>query len=746
MVASSHNGGRTQFNTAGLGYSGSFEFLNILKTSQDWSYVTSGGAWVDPGDCAFDANDYPTAIPVGKGGVSRKAYMTTQSERSGNWVVLWDGGGTIHVSGGTTVGGTSKTSTAGTTNNRYEFSMSGSPTTDYLEFGVAAVLSSSEYPHNIRVCHIEDEPALLAGGIFGVKFLAKLRESGVGVLRFLSWMGSGGNGANDTALTTWASRRPVGSASYAANEFRTSLFAGVTTNTGDAFSITPVAGYVLGNSAPVHNEGMIVKWSATASGSSPTLTKGGATKPVMRPNGTLLAPGLNTGRPALNLYAYVVFNSVLDAWLCFGSTTASSYLTNGCPPEIMVALCSELGVHPYFPCPFLAADPITDYMPSLAAYIRDSGPSWMIPRFEGPNESWNSASAFYSTQYAKAIQLLDNGGSLSSNPTYTATAMSWTGSGTSGTSTITIGTNNLRVGSTVILAASSGPFGINNAAANVTEIVSSSIVKINRAPTGGSYTGGVSVVTLTPSTDDGNNWYGKIISGLGQAIAAVYSTVKANVKTQVRYQMIAGVQTFTTPSASNERMATTSYVLRGGDPASDWATHICCAQYYSPSVYEGATEATLATAYAGGDLTAPTTYIGYLGGAASGFNLATCTAAYVAWKAWAQGYGINKMCGYEGGYSPDYSGSTNLDNLRKAGKAVTDLLYYNTDNIESFIAQTDGSFTAEFPSNFIPFGKLPDDNVWAIMVNIYQTPDPPQWTSIRLFNGRYSRKRLVATV
>jgi hypothetical protein len=749
MVASAHNGGRSQFNMNGVGFGGSFEFMNVLKTSQRWGPV-SGSTSIDPGDWVFDANGYPTIIPVGTNGIKRKTYITTQTQRSGNWVVLWDGGGTIYVSGGATVSG-SKTSSAATTNNRYEFSMAASPSTDSLDFGIASVLSSSEYPHNIRVVHAADETALLAGGVFGAEFLSKLQESGVGAIRFLGWLGSDSDGANNSAITTWASRKPVGYVGWGNEEYRYSLYAGTTTNSGDDYSITVAGTYAAGSGAPVHNEGMILKWSATATGESPTLNKNGTgAKPIIRPSGALLFVGATTGRPGINTHSYVVYNSVLDVWLNFGASNLSGYLVNGCPPEICVQLCAELGAHPYFAAPFLAADPVSDFMTSLAAYCRDNGPAWMIPRFEGPNETWNGQTPFYATQYAKSVQLLDNGGSLTSNPSFTATAMSWTGTGTTGVSTVTIGANTLLVGSTVVTGDSTGVFGFDFVLANVTEINvggNPSVVKINRAPTGGTFTGGVSSVVLTPVTTDINNWYGKAVSNLGEAIAGVYGVVKANVKTQSLYHMIAGVQTFTTTSDSSERLAATSYVLRGGDPASDWVTHICCAQYYGPSVYGGATETTLATAYAGGDLTAPQTYVDYVLGAATGFNLAQCLQKYQDWKAWALSYGINRMCGYEGGYSCDYiSGQTDRNNLRRASKDVDDLLWHNEDNIRNFLAQTDGSFTAEFPSNFLPFARSPpNDIMWAILTDIYQTPTPPQWTSVRLFNARYSRKRLTAT-
>jgi hypothetical protein len=200
--AASHNGGITQFNMGSVGYAGCFEFMNILKSSQRWSYV-SGSLSVDPADCLFDSNNYPRAIPGGTNGLARKTYMTTQSERPGNWVVTWDGGGTIFVDGGSTVSG-SKTSANGTSNNRYEFSMSGSPTTDFLRYGVASVVSNTEYIKNMKVYHIDDEAAIHSGSIFGTKFLEKLREANPGVIRFLGWIGSEGNGTNDVAITTWA--------------------------------------------------------------------------------------------------------------------------------------------------------------------------------------------------------------------------------------------------------------------------------------------------------------------------------------------------------------------------------------------------------------------------------------------------------------------------------------------------------------------------------------------------------------
>src|SRR4029078_516966 len=81
---------------------------------------------------------------------------------------------------------------------------------------------------------------------------------------------------------------------------------------------------------------------------------------------------------------------------------ASTGINNGCPPELMVQLCAEIGAHPHFVTPHLAIDPATDYIAKLASFCRTNGPSWMIARFEGPNQLWNNAGGFYQTRYAKA--------------------------------------------------------------------------------------------------------------------------------------------------------------------------------------------------------------------------------------------------------------------------------------------------------------------------------------------------------
>ena len=193
----------------------------------------------------------------------------------------------------------------------------------------------------------------------------------------------------------------------------------------------------------------------------------------------------------------------------------STGLQNGVPPELMVRLCAEVGAHPHFVAPPLALDPITDFIPKLAAYCRDNAPSWMVPRFEGPNELWNIAGGFYQTTYAMAK----------------SRAYGW--------------------------------------------------------------------------GDDYHNWYGKVMSVMGQAVSAAYGGDRS------KYQVLCGVQTAVGSDAGgtashNDRLASSKYVSQSAPPqapytktpASNWVTHICCAQYYTPSDYKTAQEASYAAAYA----------------------------------------------------------------------------------------------------------------------------------------------------
>jgi hypothetical protein len=503
---------------------------------------------------------------------------------------------------------------------------------------------------NLQVFHINDEAALNAGQVFGAKFKQRLAEANFGVIRFVNWQVG-----NTTNVTTWATRKPVSYVFYSGTEFRGSLYAGQTTNVGTAYS-AQLPGFQLADKATV-----LVKFNASNNGACTLNINGtGAINILSEYAGPLSLDGNSfiVGGSWRSL-ATLVYDATLNAWIKQGGDIAanSTGIDNGCPPELMVQLCAEIGAHPHFVTPPLAIDPATDYIPSLAAYCRDNAPSWMIPRFEGPNELWNFGANFYQTGYANSK----------------AIAYGWGA--------------------------------------------------------------------------DFHNWYGKAMSVLGQAVSSVYRGDRT------RYQILCGVQTALGTDAwgaatNDARLTSAKYVAQNGaaqspyikSAASNWVTHICCAQYFNPSEYSTPQEVTRAAAYAAAaadpnlQLSIATAYANTANSGSGQFTISKCAGYYANWKTWAQRFGIRNMCGYEGGYSPDYNGQSQLDLLRAASKQVPALSGLTTLNYNNFVGLSGGGFVAEFPSCFQLSGPSPSGNAWSVLEDLYQTPNPPQWNAILTFN------------
>lgn len=101
------------------------------------------------------------------------------------------------------------------------------------------------------------------------------------------------------------------------------------------------------------------------------------------------------------------YNQLLDAYCQTGGNAdngASGGFLNSVPPEIQLELCRQVGAHPYWVTPPWAANPLTDYMPSLMQLVKTSGymAQGMIPRFEPTNETWNTALGFIQTLMASS--------------------------------------------------------------------------------------------------------------------------------------------------------------------------------------------------------------------------------------------------------------------------------------------------------------------------------------------------------
>jgi hypothetical protein len=638
--SSMFNGGRSQVNLNFLQIGGDFPFINCLKNGQGWGFLDNSGV---PTPDSLDSNGYP--LTLSHGGVNTVFFVPSQAERPGQYVITWSGNGTIFVGMNNTLVSGSTTSTNGS--GRYVFS-----TTDSrFIIGISAL--GTPRITNMQVFHANDEAALNSGAIFCQQFVTRLKQGNFGVIRFLNWQSG-----NTTNVTTWATRKPISYAFYSATEMRPSLYAGVTTNAGSAYSVS------FPNFALVDKATVTVNFNASSTGSATLNVNGTGNVNILSEYATALASGGNSyivGGNSFYSIATLVYDATLNAWIKQGGDAAmlSTGLTNGCPPELMVQLCTLVGAHPYFVTPPLAIDPATDYMPSLAAYCRATGPAWMIPRFEGPNELWNTGGGFYQTYYAMAK----------------ATAYGW--------------------------------------------------------------------------GNDYNNWYGKVMSVLGQAVSSAYG------HDRTKYQVICGVQTgygnnsFGT-AACNARLASTQYLTQSNPPqapytktpASQWVTHVCCAQYYVPSEYGTAQETADAAAFAAAagnptlQASIATAYAN-TSNSGTGYNLPVVASWYANWKAWALTFGVTKMCGYEGGYSPDFSsyGTSQVDQLRAASKLSPVLYNFTMVNYNNFVGLTDSVFTAEFPSCFQLSGSLPVSNVWSVLDDIYQSPNPPQWNAIVAFNN-----------
>lgn len=638
FVAPSFNAGKSQVNVNFLQTGGDYPFINLLKTAQNWGLADNSG-WPEPS--TLDSDGYPTVIT--NKGVYTIFYVPSQAARPGNYVVTWTGNGTISVNMANTAVSGSKTSTSGS--GRYVFST----TETRFSIGISAI--GNPRITNLQVFHASDEAALNAGQVFGAKFKERLKEGNFGVIRFLNWQRG-----NTTNVTTWATRRPASYVFYSGSELRASLYAGATTNSGNAFAVA-LPNFKLADKATV-----TVKLNASFNGPCTFNVNGTGDLPMLSEYSQPLASGSNSfpiGGTWQSI-ATLVYDATLNAWIKHGGDGArgSVGLDNGCPPELMVRLCAEVGAHPYFVTPALAIDPATDFMPSLAAYCRANGPAWMIPRFEGPNELWNSAAGFYSTYYARAKSV----------------AYGW--------------------------------------------------------------------------GDEFQNWYGKAVSVLGQIVSTAYNGDRT------KYQVLCGVQsgygtTAILTKAFDARLESPKYLSQTApaqspytkSAAKDWVTHVACAQYITPGEYNTTQEQTDAAAYAAASANPAlqaqiaSIYAATVNGTGN-VTVKSVATWYTNWKSWALSHGIKKMCGYEGGYSPDYTGTAAVNALRAASKNAPVLGTVTLQNYANFVGLTDSSFTAEYPSCFQLSGLALAPSAWSVLEDIYQSPAPPQWTAIVSFNKR----------
>jgi hypothetical protein len=609
IFATEHNGGRSQINLQYFNL-GDHCLINRFLQAQVSTGITSGTTAFDPNDYNPDTNGYPRAIV--DGGLKWLFTCETAYDRPGGVMkVDWLGTGTVKVFAGTVIDGSatvvSDSVTSSTAGGWIRFTP---PSNGRPEIGVTAIGSSSDYVHRIRAYFVDDsygtdETDINAGYITSSPFRAQWNKCKFGRVRFLNW---GGLGDLITCPeTTWALRRPKDYIFQTGSMHVPGLYAGTTTNVGDAFSITPLGTYQYGSGAPVHRQVACVKWSASASGNTPTLEwAGGAAKQIKSArNVSTDFTGLNTGRPTNGKVMTLVFDSYLDTWISNGGVSSDTYYNAACSPELMLDVAAELGAHPDIPVPWLAVD--TDWTAGLAAASAAHSSSakaggWMIPVFEGPNELWNQGVGT-SSKYANVRGAIANGVTYSNGvPTvpgpYSVTATSGIITGGTGEMKLEIGAHSIPLGATVNIANSSSGFSGYSGDMVIKAVDATSITTARGPNNTGPYAGSGLTVSITSpsSSNDTNLYYGYGMNLIGQAVASAFGVAMADVKTQQWYRVRIGMQTTVTPTTQNERMFNSKEVLRlsdGNQAAHNWATTIGPANYWNLGHYGSATETTL---------------------------------------------------------------------------------------------------------------------------------------------------------
>ena len=395
------NGGRSQINMPGIRHYGDYPFINLVKSSDGFgNAAVSGAPPADPD--ILDRDGYPTS----GGPWDLLIYRPRAADRPGEYVLKWDGNGSFADWTGSGITGGSLTSTTGSG------SCKGTPYADVqFTLRISSTSAAPDNVRNVRFYHVDDQVDFETNGeIFGKKLRDRLAEARFGVIRFLDWQV---NNTNHSAK--WADVKPLTHYSYYAGEFRGAAWGadkwyfGATTNSGNNYSITTTRGR-----APVHGDVIQLYFnaSATKSGTCSLNVDGSGAVNILDAYGQALSTGGNSypeqwayGTTGRRNYATLVYVSSVPAWVKQGGDLASpeSGMWGGTPPQMAMQLAARVGAHPWLLAPIHSMNPYTDYVTGMASYCRDNAPSWMVPRYEPPNESFNNFGGFYSNGNIRAI-------------------------------------------------------------------------------------------------------------------------------------------------------------------------------------------------------------------------------------------------------------------------------------------------------------------------------------------------------
>lgn len=637
-AVSDFNGGKIQAQDYFLLQSGTYPFINMMKNMQAWTY--NGGALngYPPIPTELDVDGYLTTTATG--GVSNVTFIPPSKTGIGTtWVMTWSGRGTVFVGGATVTSGAFSNIGLGAT-GRCEFWL---PVTEDGQFsvGISAVTSSVDYPHDMKFFLLSEETSLNSGNILSTQFKS-IFGNNVGVWRTLDWQLT-----NAGLTTTWESRKSLNHYSYYADEYRAfdkdlaragmSMY-GTTTGTGTAYAAT------IGTGGPVNRRIVIVTWNTNQTGAATFDLNGTGAVPMVDvefmqriPNGNLAAATLTST---------LVYDADLNVWIKYGGNPGQSAgIKNGVPPEIILRTCIELRAHPYILVPFMAADPVSNFVTEFDDLIKTTGPAWMIPRWEPPNEAWNNSRNFFAYDYI-FLKNTAQWGTTNDGNAY------WYGRTASEIAqAVSVGRANDRTkyqslcgvqSALYPVAASTTNPRLNSPRGRGFKVATFTAGSPNVSVPGNTYAVNDPVAIVAVSSAD------NYPTGTGIVTAPQQTFYVKTTGSTITLSLTPGGAAITfgivDQTVFNLTPATTS-------PAYHWVTTVCCTGYSNPNAQNQLSEIKDGFAYlTTGSGSLITNYQ-----TPNTISDDTLKTAYAAWYAWANSFGpAMKLCQYEGGWSPDY--------------------------------------------------------------------------------------------
>lgn len=254
------NNGATQVNVQFLPDRSAFPFVDMTKVGDN--IVDATGATVAPS--LVDANGYPSSGVWSKG-----VTLPDPAYKPGDYLMMWTGGGpnTVMRSPGFSCNSGSLNGANGTC--RFTPTIGGINAVVAMTLGVQTTGASYSPVTSLVVVNVNDLAAWQADpNAFTPEYLAAFAAGKFGVVRFLNWIGSQFDGANSSTWTDWASRKPLNYHSFAAYDYRANWWAGTPTNggSGNDYTLTTPASptYIFGNGAPVDKQIMHVQFQQDA--------------------------------------------------------------------------------------------------------------------------------------------------------------------------------------------------------------------------------------------------------------------------------------------------------------------------------------------------------------------------------------------------------------------------------------------------------------------------------------------------